>query len=262
MDIGLINLSGYMDVFVLILIRVTALFIISPIFARKSVPNILKIGFAMLVALIIMPMMDMSTATKDRTVLQYALLVFNEFSIGVILGFVSYMAFSALYIAGQMIDMQIGFGIVSVIDPQSNIQIPVIANFYYIIAMLMFLNLNGHHILISSIFYSYKVLPIGTAMVSNILINDIVRMFSDMFIIGFKIAAPIVAATFVTNVALGILARTVPQMNIFIVGMPLKIAVGLATLMFVIPMFSIIMDVIVNGMSRDLKTVLEGMIIR
>ncbi|WP_094547404.1 flagellar biosynthetic protein FliR [Petroclostridium xylanilyticum] len=262
MNIGFDIILRYIEIFLLVMVRVTSLFIISPIFGRKNMPNLMKIGFGLMIALIITPTLDLTVTSENKHILQYLLLVFNEFIVGLILGFISYMAFSALYIAGQIIDMQIGFGMVNVFDPQSNIQIPVIANFYFIIAMLMFLSIDGHHMIISSIFYSYKVLPIGTAAISSILVSDVVRIFGDMFIIGFKIAGPVIAAIFITDVALGILARTVPQMNVFIVGMPLKIVIGMVTLALVIAVFPIIMDVMVNGIYRDLETVLKDMVIK
>lgn len=260
MNILLGNTLEYIDVFLLVLVRVTALFIISPIFGRKNMPTILKIGFGMMLAIIITPMLGNRSFIEQQHILQFALLVFNEFCIGLILGFVSYMAFSSLYIAGQIIDMQIGFGMVSVLDPQSNTQVPIIANFYFIISMLMFLAIDGHHMLISSIFYSYEILPIGSGAVSSILLNNIIKIFGDMFIIGFKIAAPIVAAIFITDVALGILARTVPQMNVFVVGMPLKIIIGVGVLMGTVALFPVLMDVIVNGMYQDMEAVLKDMV--
>ncbi|WHH58950.1 flagellar biosynthetic protein FliR [Petroclostridium sp. X23] len=250
----------YIDIFLLVLVRVTALFVISPIFGRKNMPNIFKIGFGLMLAMIITPTLEANGILAEQHILQFVMLVFNEFCIGLILGFVSYMAFSALYVAGQIIDMQIGFGMVNVLDPQTNIQIPVIANFYFIISMMMFLALDGHHMIISSIFYSYKVLPIGEGAVTTALLDNMVKMFGDMFIIGFKIASPIIAAVFITDVALGILARTVPQMNVFVVGMPLKIVIGIGVLIITVAVFPIIMEVILNGMYKDLEAVLKDMV--
>lgn len=260
MDIAFESIMNYSNIFILVLIRITALFIISPVFGRKNTPTIFKICFGLFLTLIIAPTIDVNTLNEVNSILEYTLLVFNEFIIGLILGFVTYITFSTLYIAGQIIDMEMGFGMVNVIDPQSNIQIPVVANFYNTIAMLMFLSLNGHHMIVSSIFHSYKVLPIGTTIVAKLLTDDIVRMFADMFIIGFKVAGPVIAAIFITNIALGILARTVPQINIFVLGIPIKIFVGLGVLVLVIPMFSVIMDIIISDMYGNLDTIIKGMI--
>ena len=262
MDIGLEFVLAYIDVFLLTFVRVTAIFILSPIFGSRNLPHIFKMSLALIIALIIAPMIGPETQIEYNGWLQYASVIFIEFLVGLILGFVCYMAFLSLYLAGQIIDMQVGFGMVNVIDPQSNMQVPVVANLYNIIALLMLFSINGHHMIISSLFYSYKILPIGTAVITEVLVVDVVRMFGEMFSIAFKITAPIIAAIFITNVALGILAKTVPQMNVFMVGMPLKIIIGLLTLILVIPMFSVVMDNIVNGMFHDIGTVLKDMIRR
>ncbi len=259
MGIGIDGIFDYIDIFLLVLIRVTAFFIVSPIFGSKNVSSLIKVGFGLMLAFIITPTLGIGIVEQYNGYMQYILLIFSEFMIGAILGFVSYMAFLSLYLAGQIIDMQIGFGIVNVFDTQSNIQIPVTANLYNIIALLIFFVINGHHMLISSIFYSYKLLPIGMASMNGVLLESIIKMFGEMFIIGFKVAAPIIAAIFITNVILGILARTIPQMNVFVVGMPLKILIGMATIIVIIPIFSVVMDSIVNGMYHDLDTVLKDM---
>ncbi|NLY42475.1 MAG: flagellar type III secretion system protein FliR [Clostridiaceae bacterium] len=255
-------ISNYIEVFLLVLTRTTSLFIISPIFGRRNMSNMVKIGLGFMIALIITPALDEIPQIRDMHFLAYMGIIIKEFAVGLILGFITYITFSALYIAGQIIDMQIGFGMVNVFDHQSNIQVPVIANLYTVIATLMFLSMNGHHMIISSIFYSYKIIPIGSFIMSERLLGDIIRIFADAFVIGFKIAAPVIATIFITDVVLGILARTIPQMNVFVVGMPLKIIIGMFTLVLSVAAFSIIMEVMAEGMYRDLETVIKDMVKR
>jgi len=265
MEITLDNIWQFIDVFALILVRVTCVLILSPIFGRRNMPAMLKIGFGFMISVIILPMilptMDINSIQRYNNILEFALLVLNEFLTGLILGFISYMLFTALYIAGEMIDTQIGFGMVNVLDPQSNIQVPIIANFLNIFAVLVFLLIDGHHMLISAIFYSYQVLPIGNVPIKNAVTTDIIKMFRDVFIIGFKIAAPIIAAIFVVDLILGILTKTMPQMNVFVVGLPFKIVIGLITIMLVLPIFINIMEAIINGMYMDLETIMRDMIL-
>lgn len=260
MNYGLETVIDQIDVFILILVRTTSFFLLSPIFSRRSIPSVLKIGFSMLIAVMITSTMSITIDNNYEHILSYAILILSEFMVGLIIGYVSYIAFMGLYIAGQVIDMQIGFGMVNVMDPQSNIQIPVTANLFNILAILLFLSINGHHMLISAIFYSYKVLPIGSLSIGGKLINEMVRMFTDSFVIGFKIAAPIIAVILLINIALGILARTVPQMNVFVVGMPLKIFVGLMILCVTIPVFSYIMDSITDSIFVNIEFVLKDML--
>ena len=189
----------------------------------------------------------------------YMALIFKEFIVGLIIGFIAYLVFNAIYIAGQIIDMQIGFGMVNVLDPISNIQVPITSNFYFIISMLVFLIVNGHHVLIKALFDSFKMLPIGSAVFKEQLLTDIFRIFGNIFAIGFKISAPIIAAILITDIALGVISKTVPQLNVFVVGMPLKIGLGLMVMILTIPMFISLVDVLINGMDSDILTVLKDL---
>jgi flagellar biosynthetic protein FliR len=158
------------------------------------------------------------------------------------MGFIAYIAYNAIYIAGEIIDMQVGFGIVNVMDPMSNIQVPVTANVYFIISMLIFLLINGHQMLIKTLFDSFTSLPLGMAQFNAEMTENCVSLFSSVFATGFRIAAPIVATILIADIVLGTISKMVPQMNIFVVGMPLKIMVGVLVLVITIPMFVTVME--------------------
>ena len=174
--------------------------------------------------------------------LQLAFIIAKEFITGITIGFIAYMAFTAIYVAGEIIDMQIGFGVVNVMDPISNIQVPITSNVYFILSMLVYLSVNGHHALIKALFDSYTIVPLGTAVFGAEMADNFMSIFSSIFAVGFKIAAPIVAAILITDVALGTISRMVPQLNVFVIGMPLKILVGIAIIMVTIPMFLHILE--------------------
>jgi flagellar biosynthetic protein FliR len=171
--------------------------------------------------------------------------------VGLSIGFIAYMVFTAIYVAGEIIDMQIGFGVVNVMDPISNIQVPVSSNLYFIISMLLFLSMNGHHVLIKALFDSFTTLPLGTAQFDASLADGLMKAFSTIFATGFKIAAPIVAAILITDIALGTVSRMVPQLNIFVIGMPLKVFVGFLIMLITIPMFVTVMLEIFNTMNSN-----------
>jgi flagellar biosynthesis protein FliR len=172
---------------------------------------------------------------------------------------VSFLVFSALHIAGQIIDMQIGFGMVNVLDPTMNTQVPITGNFIYIMSTLLFLAMDGHHILISALFKSYSILPINGLAFTDAMVNNITTIFSDVFIIGIKISIPVLAAALLAEVALGILSKTVPQMNVFVVGIPLKIGIGLLTLYVMIPIFVQIMGVTFDRMYGYIYLIIRSM---
>jgi len=253
---GVLNLLlDKFGIFLLIMVRITGVFIITPIFGRRNVPAVYKIGLSFMISLILVNAVFVDGEIFTG-LLDYSLLVAKELLIGFSIGFVSFIIFSSIYIAGQIIDMEIGFGVVNVLDPQNNIQVPIIGNFMYILALLVFISLDGHHMLISALYHSFKIIPLGEVNFAREIINDFTKILGETFIIGFKISAPVVAAIFLTDVALGILARTMPQMNVFMVGMPLKIIIGLVTLMIMIPVVPIVLDVIFNNMVDDIYRVL------
>lgn len=234
-------LNGF-DLFLLVFVRMTGLFVVAPIFGRRNIPTYFKIGFSFFIALILVNTSVLQAVQYHDSIPAYALLIMKEFLVGLSIGFIAYIAYTAIYIAGEIIDMQIGFGVVNVLDPISNIQVPVTSNLYFIISMLIFFTINGHHMLIKSLFDSFTSIPVGTAVFDASLYNGVLGLFGTVFAIGFKIAAPIVATILIADVALGTISRMVPQINIFVIGMPLKILVGLLILIITIPMFVAVME--------------------
>lgn len=257
---GLLN-NGF-DIFLLVLVRMTGLFVVAPIFGRRNIPAYMKVGFSFFISLILVNTTAIQPVQYDDNMLSYALLIIKEFLVGLTTGFIAYITYTAIYIAGEIIDMQIGFGVVNVMDPMSNIQIPVTSNVYFIISMLVLLSIKGHHMLIKALFDSYKSLPPGSAVFDTDISDSLMNLFSTVFATGFKIAAPVVAAIFIADVALGTISRMVPQMNIFVIGMPLKIMVGLIILAITIPVFVSIMESVFGlmdaGISDYLKELVPG----
>lgn len=245
------TISQKFELFLLILVRVSGVFVITPVFGRRNVPAIFKVGLSFVLSTILINTVE-ARGELYTDIFSYSFLVARELIIGLIIGFITYLVFTSIYIAGQIIDMEIGFGVVNVLDPQNNVQVPVMGNFLYIVALLIFITVDGHHMIISALHKSFQMVPVGSGVFSNQLIGDMVKMFGDTFIIGFKIGAPVVAAIFLTDVALGILARTIPQMNVFVVGMPFKIIVGMLTIMIMIPAFLVILDVLVSNMAEGI----------
>jgi flagellar biosynthesis protein FliR len=259
LQIPLGNLFSNLDVLILIFIRMTGLFVIAPIFGRRNIPTYYKIGFSFFLALIIVNVVSVPKLDYYNNLFGYMLLVIEEFIVGLVIGYISYMVFAGIYLAGQLIDMQIGFGMVNVLDPVSNIQVPVTSNFYFIITMLIFLSVDGHHILIKALFESYKYIPIGGASFNSNLLTDIMRIFVHIFIIGFQIAAPIIAAILISDIVLGVMSKTIPQLNVFVVGMPLKIALGIAVIVITMPVFISFVGYIKDLMTGEMYTFIKHM---
>jgi len=247
------------EMFLLVLTRVSSIFIISPFFSAQNIPNVLKIGFSFILSILISVTLDINIDLEGTT---FVAAIAKELMVGLIIGFISYMFFTIFYIMGQLIDMKIGFGMVNVMDPQHKVQVPLMGNFYYILAFLILLFINGHHIIINAIIDSYEFIPIGKFVLGEDITFSLINILSKTFATGFKLAAPIIGIILLMDLLLGILARTIPQMNVFVVGMPLKILVGLLIISVSIPIFyTITIDIFnetVSEIYNFLKCFIKG----
>jgi flagellar biosynthetic protein FliR len=252
-------LLNSIDIFLLVLTRMTGLFVVAPIFGKRNIPAYFKVALAFFMAIILVNTQNPGLTEKYSNLWGFGFLIAKELLVGITIGYVSYIIFTSIYVAGQLIDMQIGFGMVNVLDPLSNIQIPVTANFYYIISMMLFLLGNGHHILINALFDSFKIVPLGTAVFSDALMSDVLRIFGSIFSIGFRISAPVLATILVTDIALGIMAKAVPQLNVFVVGMPMKIIIGLLVMVLTFTTFVAIIEGLTGDVAKEMLRFLNDM---
>ena len=165
------------------------------------------------------------------------LVMAGEVLIGIILGFASTIIFQGIQMAGDLVGFQMGFSIVNILDPVTSEQASIINEFQYMLAGLLFLSVNGHHVLILAMSESYTALPLLGFHLTGGLVQSLVEMSRDLFVIAVKISSPIVIALVFANIGLGLIARTVPQINILVVGFPLQIAIGLIGLGLTVPLF-------------------------
>lgn len=245
------------DTFLLVFIRMSGMFLLSPVFGQRNVPAPFKAAFALLTAMIVAPGVQVPDASHYRTLAAFVAMAAMELLIGLALGFISYMIFSALYVAGQLIDMRIGFGMVNVFDPVSNIQMPITANFYVILATLFIFATNTHHLFLLSIAQSFDLLPPGGTILLGELLDQTIRLFSVLFSLGFRIAAPVTVAILVTDMALGIISKSVPQMNVFMLGMPIKLILGMFILYLTLAAFRGMVSLLAEGMLREMNEFLS-----
>ena len=229
----------------LIFVRLTSFFIIAPLFSMRGVPNQFKIGLGIYMSLI-----AFSSVTTEELILMditYIFLIVKEVFVGISLGFTAALLLYTVQIAGSFIDFQMGFAIASVMDPQTGTQVPIIGHFKYILALLFLLTVNGHHLMLDGIMQSFQLFPVETvsfAVEFEDIASFITTLFLEMFVIALQIALPIVGALFLVDIALGILAKTVPQLNIFAVGLPIKIFVGFILLMLTMPIFFYLLQIL------------------
>lgn len=237
------------QLFILIFVRVSGIFIFSPFFSSQNIPNIMKIGLSFSITLLIAIVIPIDVDIENQILLT---VIIKELMVGTIIGFISYVFMSAFYVLGQIVDMNIGFGMANVVDPQNKVQVPLMGNFYYILSFLFMLLINGHHKVISALIDSYNYIPIGKLIYNDNVIEMIVNALVKSFEIGFKLSLPVVAIIFLTDIVLGIMAKAIPQMNVFVIGMPLKVFIGLAIIMITIPIFYNYIVEIFNIMFNDI----------
>lgn len=256
--IDIIHLSS-LPIFFLIFVRILAFFITMPLFSYRTIPTMFKIGISFFLALVMYPTVDVVGINFDFF---YILLLLKEVIVGLFIGLIAYIILSAVQIAGGFIDFQMGFAVANVIDPQTGAQSPLIGQYFYIIALLFLLSVNGHHLIIDGIFNSYHWIPIdGMISFGGNFSPFIIQTFSYMFVIAFQMALPLVGCLFLVDVALGIIARTVPQLNVFVVGLPLKITVSFIVLLFFMSLYMMLTKTLFESMfqaMRDLMVILGG----
>ncbi|GIO66839.1 flagellar biosynthetic protein FliR [Paenibacillus cookii] len=251
-------LLNSLPVFMLIFCRITSFFVVAPVLSSRGVPNVFKIGMSFFLSVLVF--LTYGVHHELPADLTYVLLIIREILIGLVLGFVAYLLFVVIQTAGAFIDIQIGFGIANVIDPMTGASAPVLGNFKYMFALLLFLAMNGHHYLIDGIIRSYDWVPLSNDFFMKLYngsISDfLVKTFGQSFVLAFQMSAPIVTALFLTDVGLGFLARTAPQFNVFVIGMQLKVIVGLIVLLLIVPSFSYLFGDLFGIMFESMQNLL------
>ncbi len=246
-------------VFFLLLTRVSGLFLISPFFGSINIPVYVRAGLSFAIAVVLFPVVSpLSSMQAPASLLLYAVAILGELFVGWLIGFVAYVSFSAIHMAGKIMDMQVGFSIVNVMDPTSGQQIPLIGSFLYNLGLIVFLVTNGHHMIIAALFESFKMVPLLGLDPSLGLTGLMVDFTTGIFLTGMKVAMPVTFAILLTNVGLGVLARTMPQLNIFVVGIPLQIVIGVFVLSIMLPFYVIFLDVLFNEMYGNISAALQA----
>ena len=228
------QLSAWLAAFIFPLARVLALIASAPIFGNKQVPRRIKVGLAIVITIIIAPTLDIPT-NIDPASAQGLFVLLQQIVAGLIIGFSIRLIFSAVEMAGDLAGMQMGLGFASFYDPLNASFTPVIAQFLGVIAALAFISMDGHLYLLAVMSDSFRDFPIGAGVPSANAFRTVAEWGGSMFGNALQFALPLIGALLITNLALGILTRSAPQLNIFAVGFPITIAVGFATLMLTIP---------------------------
>jgi|WetSurMetagenome_2_1015567.scaffolds.fasta_scaffold60969_2 flagellar biosynthesis protein FliR len=218
--------------FVIVLTRISGIMIAAPFFSNQLFPPHVRIAFTLMTAFVMAPSLPLNQIPAQLDLSGVAGLCIGEIAIGLVIGFVALCVFSGLQFAGQIVSFQLGFSLINLIDPQSNVESTVFSFFYNYIGLLLFLLINGHHWFLQAINESFSYIAVGGMQIHKPLVELIVQMSAHILVIGIRIAGPILAVTVISDMLIGIIGRTAPQINILVVGMPLKLLVGFGCLSF------------------------------
>lgn len=250
-----------LTIFLLILVRLSTFFVTVPFFSYRTIPAKVRISLAFVLSWMMYYTIKVQPFDING---EYIMLILKEAVVGLTLGLIAYIIMSAVQIAGGFIDFQMGFAIANVIDPQTGAQSPLLGQFFNMLALLVLLGTDGHHLILDGIYYSYKYIPIDgvwPAFGTSNTTQFIIKTFGTVFGVAFQMSAPIVASLFLVDIALGITARTVPQLNIFVVGFPVKIGVGFIILIVTLGVMIVVMQKLINFMiisMRDFMVLIGG----
>ena len=233
LDIAVPQVIGFM----LVVARLSGLFLIAPIFSSPMIPPRLKLMALLVLAATMTPIVMGDAPAVPVDALDLLLAMGTESIIGFAIGFSVAIVFSAVQVGASLIDTSIGFSMANIIDPLNNAQASVLGSFYSLVATLAFLSVDGHHWMLAGFTRSFEMIPLGATPDVERMMANLFAVFGQLFAMAFQIAAPVLVSLLLVDVVLGIVARVVPQMNVFFVGIPLKIGVGLVAVIISLPTF-------------------------
>jgi len=248
-----------LQLFFLVFIRVGAILMSMPVFDSQSIPLFFKFGLALATSMVLLPILKIDPMPLASSIFTLGVGVAAEILFGLAIGFSVKLIFAGVQLAGQLAGYQMGLALANVMDPSTSQQVPLLAQFNNLFALLVFISINAHYWFIKALAHSYHMVPPLNVSFGGSLLDHLVRMSGNMFVIGIQVGAPIIAALLITSVAFGLVARTVPQMNVFIVAMPLKIGVGLLFLGFGLQYFSAFLENIFSNLGQHIQLMFNAM---
>ena len=246
-------------VFLLVMCRIGGLIVAAPILGSRNFPVAGKIGLAGLTAMLITPGIAALKETLPNDAVPLALMGAGELLIGLMMGFVMTLVFAAIQVAGQIMDMQSGFGMMNIFNPALETQFPIYGFFLFIVAVLFLLATNGHHLMLRALVSTYEKIPLGGFVAREGLLWQVSQWGSAMFYDGLMIAAPVAAAMLVAYVVMGIAGRVVPQIQLFVVGFPLTIALSLFIVAISLDLYLSMLDGMFHQMFKNVSDLIKGM---
>lgn len=234
-------------------LRISALLLVAPVFSAGSVTVRVRILMAVLFVALMAPLMP-ATAGVDPLSGVGFLLALREIAIGLVMGFTMQMVFSAVVVAGETLAMSMGLGFAMTVDPQNGVQVPVVSQLNVILGTLLYLAIDGHLLLLAALADSFGVIPIDSGGLDATTFSNLVGLGGQIFASALLLALPALTAVLMVNIAFGVITRAAPQLNIFAVGFPVTILVGIVFIMLALPSFlGVLQRFIELGLQQTLR---------
>lgn len=247
------------EYFVLILVRIASFMVAAPFFNMSNTPQRVKIGFAACVSVIVYEVLPKTALTYDG-MLGYSVIVVREVTTGLFIGLAANICTYIIHLAGNMIDTNIGLSMATEYDPVTMTQSAVSGNLYNYLVLLLLVVTNMQHYILRAIVDSYQVIPInGQNFDWNHLMTTMITLVTDIFVLAFRMVLPVFACIMILNVILGIMAKVAPQMNMFAVGIQLKILLGFLVMFLTIGLLPYISDFVFSEIKKIMTMMIEGM---
>jgi len=218
----------YIVGFILLFFRFAALFMATPIFSHKSIPVNIKPALAFFFTIVFYP--SLPPLNIDINLLSIVIAILSELLFGLVVGIILQIAFNVITFAGGIISFMMGFSMASAIDPQSGISMPIVSQFLSLMALMVLFSIDMHHWMLLFIDSSLQQIPLGGFLLTENLFKYIIKATTNMFVVGFTIAFPIIALSWLADIIFGMLMKTMPQFNLLVIGFPIKIMVAFSVL--------------------------------
>jgi len=216
--------------FVIVLTRLSGIMLCAPFFTGGYMPLHIRAVFTFFAALALTPALPLGNIPADPSLGTIVIILLFEIIFGIVIGFAALCIFAGVQFGGQIMAFNIGFAMINLIDPQTQVNMPIFSFILNYIALLLFILINGHHFFLLAVYESFKTLPVGGFVLDGPLVNQIVGFTASVFLIGIKVAGPIIVVIIVVDIIVGIVGRSAPQLHVMVIGMPLKIMAGIAIL--------------------------------
>ncbi len=246
-----------MEYYLLVLVRVAGFVMTAPFFSYNSIPTRMKAAISIMLTVIIIQTVPVVSLSYNG-MFGYSALILKELVVGLILGFMCVICFYIVNFAGQIMDMEMGLSMATMFDPLSNLQITVTGNIYNYFIMLMMLVTDFHYYIIRAITDSFQYFNVGEPVFRNSLKDIMIDFMGNYFLIAFRIVLPVFCCMLLINVVLGVLARVAPQMNMFVVGIQIKVLVGIILLVLLIQTLPTVSDFIFSEVKDVITSVIRA----